>query len=293
MPAKHRLASLLLPRLLQWLGQRSLPTLHRLGGAAGLATYWLATRYRQHLRGNLARALGREPTRKERHRAAKNAGRMMLELPWIWQQPLPRVLSQVLDVEGWEHLEAARAEGRPILALTPHIGCFEITSLYVGEHMPVTILYRPPKQTYVEPLLRAGRAQGAVSLAPADLSGVRRLIRAMRQGEMAGLLPDQAPGKGEGIWSPFFGKPAYTMTLAARLSQVDNAIVLFFWGERFSRRGWRIHVSPPTEAITGSLEERVHAINRNLESLILRCPTQYLWGYNRYKRPAGAEPPPQ
>lgn len=282
----------LIPLLFRWLGRLSLRKLHWLGATAGLLVLYASASYRQRLIANMTRGLGRRPQGKEIRRTAAETGRMMFELPYIWQRPLARVLGHVLAVEGWDKVEALRAEGKAIVALTPHLGCFEIISLYIGERMPMTVLYRPPKQAMIEPILRAGREQGSIRLAPADLSGVRRLIKALRQGEATGLLPDQAPGKGEGLWSPFFGKPAYTMTLAARLSEVSNAAVVLFWAERVVGKGWCIHVETPDEAPSGTLEERVHSINRNIETLILKCPTQYLWGYNRYKTPAGAEPPP-
>ena len=281
----------MISHLFRWLSHFSLPTLHRLGSIAGLLTYRLSGRYRLRVQSNMILALQRPASAAELHSAAMETGRMMFELPYLWQRPLAKVLGQVVEVVGWEQVEALRAEGRAIVALTPHMGCFEIVSLYIGERMPMTVLYRPPKQSIIEPILRAGREQGHIKLAPADLGGVRRLIKALRQGEATGLLPDQAPGNGEGLWSPFFGKPAYTMTLAARLSEVQGAAVLFFWGERLVGRGWRIHVFAPQEAIVGTLEERVHAINRNIEHMIRLCPTQYLWGYNRYKVPAGVAPP--
>ena len=239
----------------------------------------------------MALGLGRTPTPEELGNVAKETGRMMLELPFVWQRPLDETLGHIVEVVGWDKVEALRAAGRPMIALTPHLGCFEIISLYIGSQMPMTVLYRPPKQTEVEPILRTGRMQGRISLAPADLSGVRRLIKALRQGEATGLLPDQAPGNGEGQWSPFFGKPAYTMTLAARLSEVKGSAVLLFWGERIVGKGWRIHVFEPETPLNGGLEERVDAINREVERVIRQCPTQYLWGYNRYKVPAGAQPP--
>lgn len=285
------LRSRLLPRLFETLGALSLPTVHRLGAAAGLLTYCLSGNYRRRVRDNMTQALGRTPRAEELGAVARESGRMMLELPFVWQRPLEETLGHVVEVVGWNKVEALRAAGRPMIALTPHLGCFEIISLYIGSHMPMTVLYRPPKQAEIEPILRAGRARGRISLAPADLSGVRRLIKALRHGEATGLLPDQAPGTGEGQWSPFFGKPAYTMTLAARLSEVKGAAVLLFWGERIIGRGWRIHVFEPTEALDGPLEKRVDAINREVERVIRQCPTQYLWGYNRYKVPAGAPPP--
>ena len=109
---------------------------------------------------------------------------------------------------------------------------------------------------------------------------------------MVGMLPDQAPKTGEGAWLKFFGRYAYTMTLAARLTETGAASLLT-WGERLpGGRGYRVHFQPPQNPLAGSTVDRAQQINSEIELLIQQCPTQYLWGYNRYKRPGGAELPP-
>ena len=160
--------------------------------------------------------------------------------------------------------------------------------------MPITVLYRAPKQTWLQPLMEQGRGGGNVKLAAADLGGVRQLMRALRQHEAIGLLPDQVPGRGEGTWADFFGRPAYTMTLAARLSEMPRTAVIFVYAERLSgAQGFRVTFLAPPVAVSGNLGQRVQAINACVEDLIRRCPAQYLWGYNRYKVPAGVAPPPE
>jgi KDO2-lipid IV(A) lauroyltransferase len=150
--------------------------------------------------------------------------------------------------------------------------------------MPITVLYRRPKLAWLDPLMRAGRARGNLRLATADSSGVRQLIGALKRGEAVGFLPDHVPGTGEGEWSPFFGKPAYTMTLASRLAARENVATFLAFAKRLPRgAGYSIHVRrlDPT-----------CSINRAIEELVRECPEQYLWGYNRYKIPGGAPPPP-
>src|SRR3989442_6258745 len=85
--------------------------------------------------------------------------------------------------------------------------------------MPIPVLYRPPKLGWLEPLMREGRERPNVRLVPADLTGVREVFAALRRGEAVGFLADQVPRLSEGEWSQFFGRPAYTMTLAARLAE--------------------------------------------------------------------------
>jgi KDO2-lipid IV(A) lauroyltransferase len=175
--------------------------------------------------------------------------------------------------------------GRGILFLTPHLGCFEITAQYYANFRPMTVLYRRPKQDWLVPIIEQGRGTN-LELAPADMSGVKKLLKALKHGGAAGMLPDQAPGAGEGVWAPFFGSPAYTMTLAPRLA-ATGATVLLAYAERLHYgAGYHLKLRRPAEPLTDAA-----AVNRAIESLIRECPEQYLWGYHRYKRPSGAPEP--
>ena len=112
------------------------------------------------------------------------------------------------------------------------------------------------------------------------------MIKALKNGESVGLLPDQVPPLGMGMMAPFFGQSAYTMTLSVRLIQQTGACVLLAWGERLPwGRGFKVHVQPLQAALPPALPEAVAAINHAMESLVMQCPQQYLWGYARYKQP--------
>lgn len=273
-------------RLLSFL---PLSILHLLGAGLGRLTYWLSPTYRRHLRENLAQA-GLAPA--WRGKVAAETGKQMLELARIWMRPLEEAVPLVVDIVGWEHVQAARQAGKGIVFLTPHLGCFEITAQYLSSFGDITVLYRAPKSAVAQELILTGRKRAHLHLAPADLSGVRSLIKALKKGEMVGMLPDQAPKTGEGVWLKFFGRYAYTMTLAARLTETGAASLLT-WGERLpGGRGYRVHFQPPQTPLAGSTVDRAQQINSEIELLIRQCPAQYLWGYNRYKRPGGAEPPP-
>jgi KDO2-lipid IV(A) lauroyltransferase len=274
------------------LSRLPLAWLHRLGAAAGWLSWLFSPSYRRSMRGNMLLALGEGGARRARAAAIAHAGRQSFELPKIWLRPQDEVAGRVTELSGWELAEAAMRAGRGILYLTPHLGCFEITAQYLSTRAPITVLYRPPKRAWMQTMIEAGRARGQLSIAPADLSGVRALLRALRRGEAVGLLPDQAPRKGEGRWLDFFGRPAYTMTLAARLSE-SGAAVLMIWAERLpGGAGYRVRLQAPEPPIAGTPAERAQRINRAVERLILQCPEQYLWGYKRYKRPRGAGAPP-
>ena len=269
-----------------------LSALHRLGAIVGRMVYLVSPRYRRCLSTNL-RAAGFSEHALLRQAIAE-AGKGLLELPAIWLRPHATVAAWVVQVTGWELVEAALARRRGIIFLTPHLGCFEITAQYYAYRAPadapLTALYRPPKKKAVEPLMLAGRDRPNLRLASADLKGVRVLLRALKQGEAIGILPDQAPGVGEGEWAEFFGRPAYTMTLAGRLAEASGAQVILAYAERLPRgQGYHLHLAPMPATLAGELPART--LNRALEGLVRLCPAQYGWGYNRYKVPAGAQAP--
>lgn len=264
---------------------------HAIGAGLGWIVYAASPVYAARLRENLVQSgICSNPAdcRKLLRRAIREAGKSVAELIVVWFRKSPSRL--VRECRGWEHVEAARGRGRGIIFLTPHLGCYEISSLYAAEHFSITVLYRPPKLRWLEPLMVAGRMRGKISLATTDLKGVRTLLRALKHGEAIGLLPDQAPGQGEGEWADFFGRPAYTMTLAAKLAERSGASVLLAFSKRLQTgEGFVIHVRPMPGQYPAA--PKAAALNAAVEELIRECPEQYLWSYNRYKVPAGVEPP--
>jgi len=259
--------------------------LHQLGALLGWAIYGFSPTYRRHLRENLEAAGYRDAA--TRRAAIAGAGRMAAELPAVWLRPRAETAALVRSIDGREPVEAARAAGMAIAFFTPHLGCFEIAAQAAAEHIQITALYRPPKMEWLQRMIDLGRAGGNVRLARADLSGVRELLAALLRKEAVGILPDQVPGEGEGEWVDFFGKPAYTMTLGGKFVERPGVASFVAYGERLPRgNGYVVHIRPLPEARPG--ESGVQRLNRAIEALIRECPGQYLWGYNRYKRPAGA-----
>ena len=277
----------------RFLSRLPLAWLHPFGAALGWLAWLFSPTYRRHMRENMILALGETGERRFRNAAIGHAGRQFIELPKIWLRPLDEAVARVVKVSGWELAEAAMRSGKGIVYLTPHLGCFEITAQYLSTKAPITVLYRPPKRAWMQTLIETGRARKQLHIAAADLAGVRALLKALKRGEAVGLLPDQAPKVGEGRWLDFFGKPAYTMTLAARLTE-SGAAVIMVWAERLpAGAGYHFHLQAPTQPIVGTTEARAQQISREIEILIRQCPQQYLWGYNRYKQRRGVESPPE
>ena len=265
-----------------------LSALHSLGALLGRLTYAASAQYAARTRENLRQAgLTADEAQYQNVLSATiaEAGKSITELAWIWGRPYDKVVGKVREFIGLEHIVAAQARGKGIIFLTPHLGCFEISALYAAQRVPITVLYRPPKLGWLEGGMRGGRERGQVKLAKADVSGVRLLYKALKRGEAVGLLPDQVPSQGEGEWADFFGRPAYTMTLAGRLAESSNATVLIAYSERLPHgQGYVIHVEPLALDFTAPVPPQINAA---LEHVIRACPAQYLWSYNRYKIPRG------
>lgn len=270
---------------------------HLTGALVGSLVYYTNPRYASKLTENLQQtglATDARSFRLLRRQAIAEIGKGGAEILPIWLRPYPQVLDLVRECRGWEHVEAAALAGRGILAMTPHLGCFEIVSLYYAARRPMTVMYRPPRQAWVEGIMHSGRARGQITLATADVRGVRALLGALKKGEAVGMLPDQVASKGEGAWANFFGRPAYTPTLVSRLYQSTGAVPLLMFGERLpDGRGYRVHIEPLQADLGGDKQQAANQLNAALEQLIRKYPAQYLWSYNRYKQPGGVAPPDQ
>ncbi|MFY8117260.1 MAG: lysophospholipid acyltransferase family protein [Roseateles sp.] len=262
--------------------------LHALGSLAGWLSYALSPSYRQRFQAQVRQA--GLPAAQARPAIAQ-AGRMVTELPWLWQRQ--QALGELVSWQGAELIESRLAEGRGMVLLTPHLGCFEVTARAFaerfGRRMPMTVLFRPARKAWMRALMEGAREREHLATAPANLAGVRQMLRALRQGQAIGLLPDQVPPEGLGVWAPFFGRPAYTMTLAAKLAVQSGAPLMLLWGERLAQgRGYVIHVQAgPVIPLEASPEQAATLINQAMEGLIRQAPQQYLWGYHRYKQPRG------
>lgn len=286
------MSKFLVVALFELLSRVPLRLLHGIGALMGWLTYWLSGDYAARLRENLGRdGKGRsaEELRAVLRANVTEAGKSMAELPWVWRRPLEQVLAKVKECQGWELVDAAQTQGKGLIILTPHIGCFEVIGLYLGAHTPMTCMYRVPKLAWMDVVVRQGRERGQMKLARADIGGVRTLLKALKRGEVIGILPDQVPSNGEGEWTPFFGRPAYTMTLVTRLLQTSGATVLMCVAERLPQgAGYAMRFTPLEFTADASVTLQ---INRAVEAAVRSCPTQYLWSYNRYKVPRGVQPP--
>ena len=266
------------------MGLLPLTLIHALGALLGRIVYLCNNTVVRRARENLKISGLSQNLEQDVCLTLQETSKNVLETLALWSKPVEQVAKLVRTVHNLETgLNALQAK-KGIIFLTPHLGSFEVTSLfygvYYGTKQPITVLYRPPRLSWLHPLIIAGRQRKGVHLAMANKAGVRQLLDALKRGEAVGILPDQVPRKGEGEWAMFFNRPAYTMTLASKLAQKTGAQVLMAFGERLPHgQGYSIHI----HAVPNGGVATPDLLNREIEKLIAQCHTQYLWTYNRYK----------
>lgn len=263
-------------------GILSLPSLHRLGAALGWLIYWCSPKSATIIKKNIeisGLAKNAQQFKQILNTNIAESGKAVLETIGIWQKKEAALLPLVKQVYGWEIVKNALQRGKGIIFLTPHLGCFEIAPIFYGSKHPITVLYRPPKLKFLHQFIVQGRTRTGIKLAQANASGVRKLMQALKRNEAIGILPDQIPAAGEGEWANFFGRPAYTMTLASKLAEKTGATVIMAFAERLKNgEGYDIHITKLESIVTTQL------LNTSVEQQIALMPCQYLWRYDRYKQ---------
>lgn len=282
-----------------WLaGLLPLRILHALGALLGDIAWWSRRNERRITEVNLrlveasdGKSLGPLDPRQ----VLRESGKSAVEVARIWSGRPESALQLVREVRGADLLEQALANGKGVIIAAPHLGCWELLSYWLAQRTPLAIVYRPPRNPDMEPLLIKARGATKVEQVRAEGAGVRSLYRRLSAGGVVGILPDQQPKQGEGEFAPFFGIEALTMVLVPRLAERTGATVLFAFAERLPRgEGFRIHLQPASKEIADSdLRVACTAMNRSVESCVRIAPLQYQWHYKRYSiRPTSASKNP-
>ena len=261
-----------------------------IGAGLGLLAYLGSASYRQLFRSQYLAVLKAHQLPSRLWTAVMASGQLFSDSLWIWRNPKQAL--KLVEIQNWDLVEAAINEGHGLVMLTPHLGGFEIIPRVLAQHFPATILYRPSRQDWLNSIVEEGRAYPNMHFVPTNLNGVRQMTRALSKGEAIGILPDQVPSGGDGVWVPFFGRPAYTTPLPARLANRNKTPVIMFTAKRKNLgQGWLMQatrLAPFSEDATLAATE----MNQAIEQAILKAPDQFIWAYNRYKHPAGADLPP-
>lgn len=286
MPALLRLLTTLLALI-------PLPLQHLLGAILGSLFALFPNRHRRITLRNLVLCF---PEMSERERARllvlslRETAKTVLETATMWRAGRGRLQALIREVEGEALLHDAIGQEKGVIIASPHLGSWELIGQYLQMQHPLTCMYKPAANAAVDSIMFAGRNHLGMQLAPTDTTGIRILLGALKRGELIGILPDQDPRDGAGVFAPFFGIATNTMTLLPKLAARSGAQVLVSYAERLSwGRGYRIHFLPVDAAVNGRDElSAATALNQAVENAIRQCPAQYAWSYKRFRsRPEG------
>ena len=264
------------------LSKLSLNSVHTIGIIVGKLYFLFSKKSYKLLRDNIKNSKIFELTSIEDsiRENINELGKGIIESFYLWGSSQEKSLKLIRNIVGEKYLINAEKRGKGIIFLTPHLGCFEITSIYYGSKKPITVMYRKARKIWMSDFMINGRKKGKVKPAPADIKGLKKVLIALKNGEAVGILPDQVADKGEGELANFFGRPAYTMVLISKLIKRTDATIIMAYGERLKNgNGFDIHV----EELKRKDIETPNDLNKQVENFIKKNPTQYYWSYDRYK----------
>ena len=271
--------------LIKTLGILPLTVLQLLGAGAGWVAYFLPGKIKERARTNLKNAFP-DTSVATLHSAMLSATQLFFEMAYWWTRHDDAFINAKVPFDNWQVFQTALDKGKGVIVLTPHAGCFELVPLVYSSHFPGAVLFRPPRKVWLQDWIMKMRSRPKLMMVPANLKGIRLLVKTLLRGKSICILPDQVPPDGEGVWAPFFGRPAYTMTLVQRLQKLTGAPIFILAIKRNGiGKGYTLHYKELIEPLAKDELAAARTINQEMEEMIRKMPEQYLWGYNRYKVP--------
>jgi len=260
-----------------------------LATAVGTLLAWLPTQALKVSKTNLALcypALSAEEQTRLARKSLLESVKNTFEIALFWRQPAEG-LKRVVAVDGDTPLRQTVQDGRPIMILAPHLGCWEVLNFWLATEFGLHAMFAPSGLPEVDNLVRSGREHFGSTMYPTTARGVAGLVRAMKKGALTAILPDQVPDRRSGRHVPFYGQPAYTGTLACKLIRQTQAVTFMAWARRLpGTQGYEIRVRPAADSVADDdLDTALTAMNHSIENLIDESPSQYLWSYKRFRRP--------
>lgn len=213
----------------------------------------------------------------------------MMDLAYAWGNPSKKTIDRVATVNGAEELDAAYKENKGVILAAPHFGCWEVIGPWCAQFYKCNYLYRPPKVKELEDFMISSRTKNGARIHPTNAKGVRNMFQALKSGELIGILPDQEPTEGEGVFAPFFGIEAKTMVLLSKFAAKSNAAVFISYAVRTGVSDYQLNfIRIADDIYSKDINKSVLKLNSSIEAEVRKFPSQYQWTYKRFKsRPDG------
>jgi KDO2-lipid IV(A) lauroyltransferase len=218
----------------------------------------------------------------------ESLGRTSIETAVLPGTPRQELLRRFELVEGWDLLEAARAEGKGVIIVTGHLGNWEYGGAYVAARgMPFDAVTRGMANPLFDAYIRRTRAEIGFEVIH-DAEAVRRTPRALKEGRVIAMVCDQDGLNLASSFVPFFGRPAKTPRGPAVFALRLGVPLIFAASVRRPSGNYALLLSRLPVVTTGDRDADIEAIVRGytsrLEEYVRRYPDQYFWQHRRWRR---------
>lgn len=277
----------LAPLIIKGLARLPLAWLRALGVGLGNLAWLLKPRLVSHTQDNIAHCLPELSPEAQQQLARKSVQATfttVLEAGYIWSSSWEKLSGKIVARHHEAILRSKIDQGKGVLVLVPHLGNWELVAPYLASQARLTAMYLPLKNPAIDQLVYAGRSKLNIDMVPANRRGVMKLVKALEQGGMVGILPDHVPDKAAGSQlTDFFQQPALTMTLVQGLVERTGCSVCCCVAERVPG-GFAIHLLEADPRIyRADLTQSSLGLNASVEACIRLTPAQYQWGYKRFR----------
>ena len=218
----------------------------------------------------------------------RDIGMMLVEFALGWMGSDRRIADLPTRIEGLEHLEAARAQGRGVLLVGGHFSHLELCARLVSQRIRIAGMYRKMDSAVFEWVVLRARLHYAAAMF--DKDDIRGTVKYLRSGGTLWYAPDQDMRSKDTVFVPFFGVPAATITATHHLARLSGAVVIPFFHRRLEDgRSYALRLGAPLEAFPGAdVLADTARVNDCIEQMVREAPEQYLWVHKRFKtRPPG------
>lgn len=283
----------LIPLLIKVIGRLPLSLGRGLGELCGRLLWLLQGRAAKVTVTNLKLCFP-EQTDTERQALAKASliatAKTLFEAAQVWIKPHSWLEQKVVAVANQNLVEEAVNAGKGVIFLSPHLGNWEVTSPYICQRWGLTAMYAPSKNPALDKLILDSREKAGSKLVPADMKGVMAQIKTLKKGACIGMLPDQVPDASGGVFAPFYGQQALTMTLIHKLIDRTGCTAVMVHAQRVKGGFKMVFEKPDSDIYAKDEQQSAAALNRSVETCVNHCPEQYQWEYKRFrKQPEGEE----
>lgn len=211
-------------------------------------------------------------------------GKMAIEIGAIWIHDIAWLKKRIVSVEGLDLFQKKLAENKGLMIIAPHLGNWEVAAPFVAGFRALTALYQPSDDSSLDAFILKSRGKPDITMAPTNRRGVALLLKALKKGEMVGILPDQVPdAESGGVQAPFFSESALTMTLVHSLMQRTQCSAIMVVAFRV-KGGFNIVLQEcDSKLYSADQHTSVAGLNQSVENCVRLNPAQYQWEYKRFK----------